>query len=119
MEISGKHIAVLGAGESGGSAARLLLEEGARVTVLDSGDAEALREKITALEAAGGMLHLLDEASEEVALARVIIEAGYRIAAIPVPAYVVAEPASVNDATAHIHRKLITLRATDPARFVG
>jgi len=53
MQISGKHIAVLGAGESGGSAARLLLAEGARVTVLDSGSPEALREKITSLEAAG------------------------------------------------------------------
>ncbi|MBN1563886.1 MAG: hypothetical protein JXA10_08605, partial [Anaerolineae bacterium] len=71
----------------------------------------------SALEAAGGMLHLLDEASEEVALARVITEAGYRVAAIPVPAYVVMAPTTVNDATAHIQRKLITLRATDPARF--
>ena len=53
MQIAGKHIAVLGAGESGGSAARLLLDEGARVTVLDSGDAQALREKITAIESAG------------------------------------------------------------------
>ena len=53
MEIVGKHFAVLGAGESGGSAARLLLAEGARVTVLDSGDADSLREKIAALEAAG------------------------------------------------------------------
>jgi len=53
MQIAGQHIAVLGAGESGGSAARLLLDEGARVTVLDSGDPVALREKITALEALG------------------------------------------------------------------
>jgi cellulose synthase/poly-beta-1,6-N-acetylglucosamine synthase-like glycosyltransferase len=72
-----------------------------------------------ALDEAGGMLHLLDEASEEVSLARVIGEAGYRIAAIPVPAQVVAEPKSVNDATTHLLRKLITLRATNPARFVG
>lgn len=53
MNILGKHIAVLGAGESGGSAARLLLAEGARVTVLDSGSADSLSEKITAIEAAG------------------------------------------------------------------
>ena len=53
MQIAGKHFAVLGAGESGGSAARLLLAEGARVTVLDSGDIEALREKIASLETAG------------------------------------------------------------------
>ena len=53
MEIIGKHFAVLGAGESGGSAARLLLAEGARVTVLESGDAVVLREKIATLAAAG------------------------------------------------------------------
>jgi hypothetical protein len=73
----------------------------------------------SALDAAGGMLHLLDDASEEVALARVISEAGYKIAAIPVPACGVAEPTTVNDATAHIQRKLITLRATDPPRFAA
>jgi len=53
MQVSGKHIAVLGAGESGGSAARLLLDEGAHVTVLDSGSADSLHEKITSLEAVG------------------------------------------------------------------
>lgn len=53
MKIKGQHIAVLGAGESGGAAARLLLAEGARVTVLDSGSAEALGEKITALQKDG------------------------------------------------------------------
>ncbi len=73
----------------------------------------------SALDEAGGLLHLLDEASEEVALARVITEAGYRIAAIPVPARVVAEPISVNDATTRLQRKLITLRATDPPRFAA
>ena len=34
MKIQSQHIAVLGAGESGGAAARLLLAEGARVTVV-------------------------------------------------------------------------------------
>lgn len=53
MKIKGQHIAVLGAGESGGAAARLLLAEGARVTVLDSGSADALGEKITALQKDG------------------------------------------------------------------
>ena len=53
MQIAGKHFAVLGAGESGDSAARLLLAEGARVTVLDSGSPDALCEKIAVLEAAG------------------------------------------------------------------
>ena len=53
MQIKGQHIAVLGAGESGGAAARLLLAEGARVTVLDSGNADSMREKISVLQAAG------------------------------------------------------------------
>ena len=53
MKIIGQHIAVLGAGESGESAARLLHEEGARVTVLDSGEPEKLREKIERLNALG------------------------------------------------------------------
>ena len=53
MQYKDQHIAVLGAGESGGAAARLLLSEGARVTVLDSGDAVSMSEKITALKNAG------------------------------------------------------------------
>ncbi len=53
MQYKDQHIAVLGAGESGGAAARLLLSEGARVSVLDSGDAAAMQEKITALKKAG------------------------------------------------------------------
>ena len=53
MKITGQHIAVLGAGESGGAAARLLIGEGARVTVLDSGDPGSLREKTSALQSAG------------------------------------------------------------------
>ena len=38
MDYTGKHAAVLGLGRSGQAAARLLLESGAAVTVLDSGD---------------------------------------------------------------------------------
>ena len=53
MKISGQHVAVLGAGESGESAARLLREEDARVTVIDSGDPAKLREKIESLQSAG------------------------------------------------------------------
>jgi UDP-N-acetylmuramoylalanine--D-glutamate ligase len=53
MQIAGQHIAVLGAGESGESAARLLKEEGARVTVLDSGDPGRLREKIERMQGLG------------------------------------------------------------------
>jgi UDP-N-acetylmuramoylalanine--D-glutamate ligase len=53
VNIHGKHIAVLGAGESGESAAKLLVAEGARVTVLDSGSEEKLTPKKTALESLG------------------------------------------------------------------
>ena len=53
MKVSGQHVAVLGAGESGESAARLLRDEGARVTVLDSADPADLREKIETLRTLG------------------------------------------------------------------
>ena len=50
---SGKNAVVLGLGHSGEAAARLLHEEGARVTVCESNDNPALREKAAGLEAAG------------------------------------------------------------------
>jgi UDP-N-acetylmuramoylalanine--D-glutamate ligase len=53
MNVTGLHIAVLGAGESGESAAKLLRELGARVTVLDSGKPEVLLPKIERLAALG------------------------------------------------------------------
>ena len=53
MNVANQKIAVLGAGESGVSAARLLIEEGARVTLLDSGDSATLREKAVSLESLG------------------------------------------------------------------
>jgi UDP-N-acetylmuramoylalanine--D-glutamate ligase len=46
VEYKNKNIAVLGAGESGEAAARLLQEEGAMVTLLDSADLKKLRSKI-------------------------------------------------------------------------
>ena len=49
MEFNGKHIAVLGAGKSGETAAILLAQLGARVTLLDSTDSEAIRAKIVGL----------------------------------------------------------------------
>jgi UDP-N-acetylmuramoylalanine--D-glutamate ligase len=49
----GLNIAVLGAGESGVSAARLLASEGARVTVFDSAPEDALKAKQVALADAG------------------------------------------------------------------
>lgn len=48
-----KHIAVLGAGESGEAAAVLLAGEGAVVTVLDTAEENKLRKKIDALGARG------------------------------------------------------------------
>ena len=48
-----KSIAVLGAGESGESAALLLREEGAMVTVLDTAEVEKLRKKIDVLGTKG------------------------------------------------------------------
>ncbi len=51
-------IAVLGLGTSGGAAARRLLEEGACVTVLDSGDSDALRASAEALRADGARVLL-------------------------------------------------------------
>ena len=48
-----KQVAVLGAGESGQSAAFLLRDCGAHVTVLDSGDPARLHDKIQALESRG------------------------------------------------------------------
>ena len=53
MTLSGQHIAVLGAGESGESAAKLLRAEGAQVTVLDSGDPTKLAGKKAAFETLG------------------------------------------------------------------
>ena len=53
MNVSGLHIAVLGAGESGVSAALLLKQEGANVTVLDSGDSAKLAGKQAELAASG------------------------------------------------------------------
>ena len=53
MNFTGLHVAVLGAGESGESAATLLRTLSARVTVLDSGSADSLAPKIARLTALG------------------------------------------------------------------
>lgn len=50
---SGKDAVVLGLGHSGEAAAVLLMEEGARVTVCETADSPALREKAATLEARG------------------------------------------------------------------
>jgi len=49
MDFTGKHIAVLGAGKSGETAAILLAQMNARVTLLDSADSQALRTKVSGL----------------------------------------------------------------------
>ncbi len=53
MIYSGKNAIVLGLGHSGEAAAALLKEEGATVTVADSGDDAAMREKAAKLESMG------------------------------------------------------------------
>lgn len=53
MTLAGQHIAVLGLGASGRGAARLALQRGARVTVLDSGPAQALADSAASLQAEG------------------------------------------------------------------
>ena len=58
-------IAVLGLGTSGEAAARRLLEEGACVSVLDSGDSEKLRATAEALRSAGARVLLGAEADND------------------------------------------------------
>jgi UDP-N-acetylmuramoylalanine--D-glutamate ligase len=63
MKVAGLHIAVLGAGESGESAARLLHSEGAKVTVLDSAAPAKLATKAATFAAAG--IELISGAAAE------------------------------------------------------
>lgn len=53
MTLAGQHIAVLGLGASGRGAARLALQRGARVTLLDSGPSHALAAPAAELQAEG------------------------------------------------------------------
>ncbi len=69
------------------------------------------------LDEMGGLLHLLDDVAEDISLGRAVREIGYQIEAVPVPARIVAEPATMNDATNHLLRKLITTRACQPPAF--
>jgi len=62
MDYTGKHAAVLGLGRSGAAAARLLLESGAAVTVLDSGDPAPRREAAGLLSSRGARVVLGDDA---------------------------------------------------------
>lgn len=71
------------------------------------------------LEEAGGLLHLLDTAAEDIALGRAVREIGYRLQAIPVPAHVLPEAKPINDVTDDLLRKLITTRACNLPTFLA
>ena len=62
MDYTGKHAAVLGLGRSGEAAARLLLESGATVTVLDSGDPVPRRATAELLSSRGARVVLGNDA---------------------------------------------------------
>ena len=64
-----------------------------------------------ALDEAGGMLHLLDEASDGISLGRTLREIGYRLVAIPVPALVEPEQETFNQAINRLQRRFIVSRA--------
>lgn len=72
-----------------------------------------------ALEEAGGMLHLLDEGSDGISLGRTLREAGYRLVAIPVPALIVPEQETFNQAVSRLRRHLIVSRAYSRPTFVA
>jgi cellulose synthase/poly-beta-1,6-N-acetylglucosamine synthase-like glycosyltransferase len=72
-----------------------------------------------ALDEAGGMLHLLDEGSEGISLGRTLRETGWRIAAIPVPALIVPERESFNEAVSRLRRHLIVSRAYSRPTFIA
>ncbi len=71
------------------------------------------------LAEAGGLLHLLNEAADDISLGRAVREIGYRIQAIPVPARFVPEPETFNEGTNHVQRKLIISRATNLPDFLA
>ena len=72
-----------------------------------------------ALDEAGGMLHLLDEGSDGISLGRALRETGWRIAAIPVPALIVPEQESFNEAVSRLWRHLIVSRAYSRPTFIA
>jgi len=62
MDYTGRHVAVLGLGRSGEAATRLLLESGASVTVLDSGDPAPRRAVAETLSSRGARVVLGNDA---------------------------------------------------------
>lgn len=71
------------------------------------------------LEQAGGLLHLLNDAADDLALGRVMRENGQRIAVIPVPARIIPAPETFNEATQHLLRILTISRAYNPRDFIA
>jgi ceramide glucosyltransferase len=71
------------------------------------------------LDEAGGLLMLLDEAADDIALGRMVRACGYRVAVVPVPVYVVPEPQTFNGATNTLLRHLMIQRAYRPKRFLA
>jgi cellulose synthase/poly-beta-1,6-N-acetylglucosamine synthase-like glycosyltransferase len=71
------------------------------------------------LDEMGGLLHLLDESAEDFGLGRAVREIGYRIAAIPVPARIVLEPETFNDATVDLLYRMAIHRAYQPAVYLA
>jgi len=71
------------------------------------------------LEQAGGLLHLLNEAADDISLARVMQENGQRMAVIPVPARVLPERQSYEEGRQHIERNLTVQRAYRPWDFLA
>ncbi len=62
MDYKGRHVAVLGLGRSGEAAAALLLDHGAEVTVLDSGDPAPRRDAAVKLSSRGARVVLGNDA---------------------------------------------------------
>ncbi|HVO70549.1 MAG TPA: glycosyltransferase family 2 protein [Aggregatilineaceae bacterium] len=71
------------------------------------------------LQDMGGLLYLLDQAAADISLGRAVREIGYRLAAIPVPARVLPEPETFNEATHHLQRVLMVRRACRPAAYLA
>jgi ceramide glucosyltransferase len=71
------------------------------------------------LEEAGGLLHLLDDAAEDISLGRALREIGYRLYAIPVPAHILLEPRPITEVTNDLLRKLIVARAYHLPAFLA
>lgn len=71
------------------------------------------------IQQAGGLLYLLDEAAEDIALSRLVRENGFQMATIPAPALIVPPPQSFNQATADLLRRLIISRTTALPEFLA